>query len=259
VERLARLVENAVDLDGFFRGLPDVSVGPAGPASPESNSRDRVRIGVARDRAFCFYYPENLELLEAAGAELAPFSPLSDDGLPPGIHGLYLGGGYPELSAERLARNRGFLSAVKAASGAGMPVYAECGGFMVLCRELVDAEGNTHPMAGCFPFTTRMSPRLRALGYREVVLERDCLLGPEGLRIRGHEFHYSGLVEADEDAETAYHAVPRDSSAVAAVGYAAGRTVGSYVHLHFRSAPQAARSFVDACRRFRSENRSDTP
>ena len=137
------------------------------PAAPTKRTARPVRIAVARDTAFCFYYPENLELLTEAGAEIVPFSPLTDDELPAAIDGLYFGGGYPELHAATLAQNEALRRAVRAVSQAGMPIYAECGGFMYLCRELVDTEGASHPMTGCFPFRSRMMGRLKALGYMD--------------------------------------------------------------------------------------------
>ena len=144
-----------------------------------------MRLGVARDRAFCFYYPENLELLASFGAELVSFSPLEDRELPAGLDGIYLGGGYPELYAGQLAANAGLKQALKAGAAGGLPIYAECGGLMYLAREIRDLEGRVHPMAGVFPFTVRMLPRLKALGYREVTLTADGLLGPAGTRPGG--------------------------------------------------------------------------
>ncbi|HZK13777.1 MAG TPA: cobyrinate a,c-diamide synthase, partial [Desulfobaccales bacterium] len=159
--RLADRLETHLDLEGLLAALPKLTLPeePAPAAMPAS-----VRLGVARDRAFCFYYPENLELLEKFGAELVPFSPLTDRELPAGLDGVYLGGGYPELYAERLAANEALKQALKQNAAGGLPIYAECGGLMYLAREILDLEGRAHPMAGVFPFTVRMLPRLKALG-----------------------------------------------------------------------------------------------
>jgi cobyrinic acid a,c-diamide synthase len=212
---------------------------------------------VARDSAFCFYYPDNLELLEGCGAQLVFFSPMQDQDLPPDLDGLYFGGGYPELFAGTLAENESMRRQIRAQSSAGMPIYAECGGFMYLCSELQDHQGRLFPMTGSFPFKTRMLPRLKALGYREVRLARDGIIGRRGGVIRGHEFHYSELVETPSAEKAIYRIAGRDGGEERPEGYASGRTLGSYIHLHFGSAPQAAEVWVECCRTYRNErNRS---
>lgn len=209
-----------------------------------------VRLAVARDRAFCFYYQENLNLLRRAGAELVFFSPLADPALPDDVHGLYLGGGYPELFAARLAANAAMRRGIREAALAGMPIYAECGGFLYLLAGLEDARARTHAMAGVFPCSAKMHPRFQALGYREVVLTEDCLLGPRGSVLRGHEFHYSSL-NALLDAETRFVYQSRDREGrEQPEGFARGNTLASYIHLHFGSRPQAACSLVAACARW---------
>ena len=206
----------------------------------------RVRIGVARDEAFCFCYPDNLELLEAAGAEIVPFSPLRDPALPAGIDGLYLPGGYPELHAERLAKNGGLLRDLREAADAGLPIYAECGGFMFLAEAIDEI-----PMAGVFPARARMLKRRKALGYREVTFTADTLLGPAGMVVRGHEFHYSEM-DLPDTVETCYRLSRRGGGEVGAEGYRSGSALGSYIHLHFGSNPGMAKNFVENCRKRRS-------
>jgi cobyrinic acid a,c-diamide synthase len=254
--RLAAMVETGLDVDGLLSALPEVAADPETAALHPAPSSAPARIGVARDRAFCFYYEDNLERLERCGARLVPFSPLADRELPPDLDGLYFGGGYPELSAAALAGNASMRAGVRAASEAGMPIYAECGGFMYLCAELDDLSGARAPMAGCFPFAARMLPRLKALGYREVRLTRDTLLGPVGTVLRGHEFHYSEMEPRPGPVDSVYATTTRDDPAPAAPGFLARRTLASYVHLHFGSAPAAAGAFVDACRAYRLERES---
>jgi cobyrinic acid a,c-diamide synthase len=218
-----------------------------------------VRVGVARDNAFCFYYPDNLDLLAETGVEVVPFSPLDDPTPPEHLDGMYFGGGYPELYARRLAQNQTMRAAVKTCSLAGMPIYGECGGFMYLCRELADADGEVHAMCDCFPFRSRMHPGLRRLGYREVRLAADTLLGPGGTSLRGHEFHYSDLVNPETTASsvaTVYTVRSRKGGRAQTEGYLNNRTLGSYIHLHFGSRPECARAFADACRDFRRIRRS---
>ena len=254
LDRLAAMVEQGIDLDALLDDLPErVPASPAAAASA-SGGPAQARIGVARDAAFCFYYPDNLEWLEAAGARLVFFSPLSDTRLPEDLHGLYFGGGYPELHAGTLSRNRSLRQQIRGLSRMGMPIYGECGGFMYLGREMGDLKGNTYPMAACLPHATRMLARLKALGYREIVQTRETPLGPAGQTMRGHEFHYSTIVDAGgQSAAGAYRVTDRAGLAAAPEGFTRHRTLGSYVHLHFGSCPQAARHFVAACRQWAAE------
>jgi cobyrinic acid a,c-diamide synthase len=252
LERLAIWLEGHLDLDRLLASLPELPQLPATPPAPAPHS-SRVRLGVARDRAFCFYYPENLEWLAHFGAELVPFSPLADRQLPAGLHGLYLGGGYPELFAGQLAANAGIKRQLAEAAAAGLPIYAECGGLMYLSRELRDLQGQAHPMAGLLPFRVRMLPRLKAMGYREITLRTAGLLGPAGTRARGHEFHYSEI-EADTDAlPRLYLIADRQGTAPSAEGYCLGSVLASYVHLHFGSNPEVARHLVDHCRAYKEK------
>ena len=134
----------------------------------------RIRLALARDEAFCFYYTDNLELLERAGAELVPFSPI-DEPLPENIDGIYLGGGYPELHAEKLAANASTREAIREFASAGGPIYAECGGLMYLGDAIRTLDGTTHPMLGLVAGTAVMHERLQSLGYVEVETQRRTL------------------------------------------------------------------------------------
>jgi cobyrinic acid a,c-diamide synthase len=242
---LADRVDEGVDI---LELLHTVEYDPGRPEHhPEQETPERrVRIGIARDRAFCFYYPDNLEILERAGAECVFFSPMDDTRLPENLSGLYLGGGYPELFAEKLAANTDMRDAIRKASETGMPIYAECGGFMYLCREIRDFDGKTFPMTGCFDFTATMLQKLRSLGYREVTLSDDTVIGPKGAVIKGHEFHYSKIDE-ETDTPTAYGVTPRAGGHETREGYRVNNTLGSYIHLHFGSRKDVGRDFVAAC------------
>jgi cobyrinic acid a,c-diamide synthase len=249
LERLADLMEAHLDLDGLLAALPPLALGEdPDPAIPTPD----VKLGVARDRAFCFYYPENLEWLARFGAAIVPFSPLEDQDLPE-VHGLYLGGGYPELFARQLSANQAMLRAVRERAGADLPIYAECGGLMYLSGEIHDVEGERHAMAKVLPFGVRMLPRLKALGYREVALTADGLLGPAGTRARGHEFHYSEIIAEPADLSRLYQLTARRGGEPVREGYAVNRVLASYVHLHFGSNPEVARHFVGRCRRFKEK------
>ncbi|MEN6437225.1 MAG: cobyrinate a,c-diamide synthase [Syntrophobacter sp.] len=218
--------------------------------SPQVSGPCRATIGVARDAAFCFYYPENLELLENAGARLHFFSPISGECFPDECSGVYLGGGYPELFCEAISKNRIFLEMLRNRAAEGMPVYAECGGLMTLGRFIDSVDGRRVPMAGILPFGTRMLGRRRALGYTEVILRKTCLFGEPGMSIRGHEFHYSEIVgdpEHEPGLELAYELRARKFEQTRNEGFMAGSVLASYIHLHWGSAPEAARGFVDHC------------
>ncbi len=210
----------------------------------------RVRLGVARDEAFHFYYPDNLESLCRGGAELAAFSPLNDAALPEDLDGLYFGGGYPEVHAARLAANGPMLDAVRRFAASGRPVYAECGGLMYLGRALRTLDGARHELAGTLPVETTMLKTLKTLGYAEVTFAADSLWGAAGEGCRGHEFHYSEIVADGGRAEgwqAAYHLRHRRTEAIAAEGFAKGGVLASYVHLHWASRPRAVERFLARC------------
>jgi cobyrinic acid a,c-diamide synthase len=225
-----------------------LALGRPVPAAPPKTSieslppRVRRTVAVARDAAFCFYYADNLDRLEAAGGRLAPFSPLSDEALPPDTDVLYLGGGYPELHAARLAANEPLRRSIHAFHERGGVIYAECGGLMALCRELVDAAGTAYPMFDLLPARTVMQPRRAALGYLTLRTDRPTRLGPAGTAARGHEFHYSRLeplgpltyaAEADTGREPPH-----------ADGIVAANLWAAYAHLHFGSCLELAAALL---------------
>jgi len=255
-KRLAGLVERRIDIDLLLekaRLSVPFEMGrhsDPGPQPLSTHGSEFIpEIAVARDAAFCFYYPDNLELLEQAGARLRFFSPISGETLPEECSGAYLGGGYPELFAKEISGNAGFLPALRGRAAQGMPIYAECGGLMTLCRFIETVEGKRYPMGGILPFGTRMLSRRKALGYTEVVLRRECLLGAEGAVIRGHEFHYSEIVEPEQNVEieSVYDLRMRKHEAARYEGYRKGSVLASYIHLHWGSAPEAPVRFVRCC------------
>jgi cobyrinic acid a,c-diamide synthase len=238
-----------------------------GQASPMSRP-DPISIAVARDNAFCFVYEDNLRLLREAGAEIVEFSPLRDDRLPPGIAGIYLPGGYPELFADTLADNKAMKADMRIMIGRGMPVYAECGGFIYLTKGVVADPWNSppadarteagdqprpplHDFVGTFPVTTRMLSRRKALGYREVEITADSILGPAGTVARGHEFHYSEMGEMPLRIKRTYR-VSKNDVDLGTEGYRSKNCLASYLHLHFGSCPGMAVAFVESCRNFAS-------
>ncbi|MBU0944427.1 MAG: cobyrinate a,c-diamide synthase [Proteobacteria bacterium] len=207
--------------------------------SPVGKVAPRVRLAVARDRAFCFYYQDNLRLLEEAGAELVFFSPLTDRALPAGCHGVYFGGGYPELHAGPLSANHEMLASVHQFGLSGGIIYAECGGFMYLCEQLSTIEHASYAMCAIFPFQVRMKTRFSRLGYRRPRLEKDCFLGKKGEWLHGHEFHYSELVEILEDVDTLYEFEDGRRE-----GYQHLNVIAGYIHLHFGRSGTNVTNFI---------------
>ncbi|SDB12443.1 cobyrinic acid a,c-diamide synthase [Desulfonatronum thiosulfatophilum] len=246
---LADWVEQGLDMELLHRiSRQSAAILKSVPSLDTDNEQGgRVRLGVARDRAFCFYYQENLRLLENAGAELVFFSPLTDGALPDNVQGLFFGGGYPELHAAELTQNHAMRAAVAAAAEAGMPVYAECGGMQYLLAELEDVGGAVFPMVGLFPARSKMHSRFQALGYRKVELRFAGLLGPAGTVLRGHEFHYSALDVPQADEVSAVYRITDSRGREFLEGFQRTNVLASYIHLHFGSHPPAAASFVRAC------------
>ncbi len=253
IDALANLLEASIDLDTLLAKLPDLNLPEGSEDNNQVSSAKKVRIGIAKDNAFCFYYQDNFDLLQQSGADLIYFSPISDRHLPPNIDGLYFGGGYPELNAAQLEDNAMMREEINKCCLDGMPIYGECGGFMYLCKKIKDRDGNQYSMAGCFPFSTKMFPQLKALGYREVALTADSIIGKTGQRIRGHEFHYSELEILTPEIKTIYQISDRTGLNKPPDGYLIHRTLGSYNHLHFGSQPEAARKLVNSCYAYRSE------
>jgi cobyrinic acid a,c-diamide synthase len=232
-------------VESSHASLPPVAHAmPLAPGSPG----DCPRIAVARDEAFHFTYEDNLDLLREAGAELLFFSPLRDRQLPAETHGVILSGGFPEVHAERLAANADMHRALREAHGAGIPIYAECGGLMYLTREIVTLDGRTYPMVGLLPGCSVMTGRL-TLGYRIARAAADSWLFRQGEVIRGHEFHYSIWENRPESIEPAFFlTAPRGGITDQPEGASVGSLWASYVHLHFGAMPELAERFVSACR-----------
>jgi cobyrinic acid a,c-diamide synthase len=235
LDRIIALAESA-------RDLPDE------PAHEACGPAPRVRIAVARDKAFCFYYEDNFDTLRELGAELAFFSPLRDPRLPEGSSALYIGGGYPELHLSEIEWNASMRESIRTARGEGMPIYAECGGYLYLLEALEAPDGARAPGMGIAPGIARMGTRLAALGYREGKILSPSPLGPRGASLRGHVFHYY-RVEGEGEKRALALARPGEE-AESVDGFADGSVFASFLHIHFVGNPVAARRFVAAARRY---------
>ncbi|BAZ25859.1 cobyrinic acid a,c-diamide synthase [Kalymmatonema gypsitolerans NIES-4073] len=226
-------------------------------ASPESlieskipNPKSHIRIAVARDRAFNFYYQDNLDLLQQLGAELVFWSPLEDAGLPEDVQGMYFGGGFPEVFAQQLAENANARYTVKTAILSGMPTIAECGGLMYLCEQIVDFEGKSWSMVGVLPTTAEMGGRL-TLGYRRAVALQDSLVVRAGATVYGHEFHRSRLISNPSTPLFQTYRYDCEES----TGYEGWNLLpslhASYIHQHWGESPEIPQGFLEQCRVFK--------
>ena len=202
-----------------------------------------IRVGIARDQAFSFYYEDNLDLLREMGAEIVAFSPITDRVLPENLHALYFGGGYPELYAAKLNGNGRLLQDIRDFAKANKPIYAECGGLMYLAEKLTTIEGQSYAMAGILPIAIEMTKALVHFGYADVEFAQDCLLGEKGTTVRGHSFHCSRIVTPDL-LPCVYRVHYSLSNRKEQEGFVCGSVLGSYIHLHFRSNLSLASSFL---------------
>lgn len=253
VAALGDAAEAHIDLDLILRiarqAPPLVVTGPL--VFPLMSIPADVRIGVAQDAAFHFYYPDALELLESRGAKVIPFSPIADPSIPD-VNGLYLGGGFPEVYAEQLSANRSMQDSVLKAIDRGMPVYAEGGGLTYLCRDIIDQNGTRHEMVGAVAATAQTHARLVALAYATLEADEDTLLLRKGEQARGHECHFS-TVAMDEPEPLAFRSLEGRGINGGRDGIARGNLLATFTHLHFAGTPMLAERFVEACRRYRKD------
>ncbi len=230
LDRAAGLVAGEVDVAALLRLARPWADGGAAAVGPPPLPPLGQRIAVADDQAFRFAYPHVIEGWRAAGAAIETFSPLAGEAPSLEADAVYLPGGYPELHAARLAAAGGFLDGLRAAAGRGAAVFGECGGYMVLGRGLIDEKGTRHAMAGLLPLETSFAgPRLH-LGYRLAALAADGPLGAAGTGFRGHEFHYAAALE-EGPAEPLFICADAHGKGLGNAGLAAGRVMGSFIHL----------------------------
>ncbi|RCX17565.1 cobyrinic acid a,c-diamide synthase [Anaerobacterium chartisolvens] len=213
-----------------------------------------IKIGVAMDKAFNFYYRDNLDMLEMLGAELEFFSPACDGELPRDIDGLYIGGGYPEVWGEELSANAHMRTSIKNAVTGGIPTYAECGGLMYMCRSITDKSGREFEMAGLLPGQCEMASSLQRFGYVEIEMEHDSVVSRKGEVVRGHEFHYS-FARVDPCVGTCFKVRKKRRGTEERVwrcGYKLYSMLAGYPHIHFWSNPSIAQAFAASCSRYRA-------
>ena len=246
IEKICAAVETQVDIDALIT-LAENSA-PLTPSPIFHFPSPLITIAVARDEAFSFYYGESLRELEKLGAEIVFFSPLNDETLPENISGLIIGGGFPEMFAARLEQNKKIRADIFNAAQSGLPIFAECGGFMYLMRELIDFDGKSFEMCGAIDGSATMTNKLQTVGYVEAEILKDCALGRAGDKIRAHEFHFSK--ELKSSSENIFKCKRMRTGAEYFAGTAIKNLVASYLHIHFAGCPNVAKNFIDACKKF---------
>ncbi|QGU00255.1 Cobyrinic acid a,c-diamide synthetase [Candidatus Syntrophocurvum alkaliphilum] len=241
IDQMAKFVEEEIDLSSLLKiasNLDQID----NQVSLKKYPYIPVRIAVARDEAFTFYYQDNLNFLEELGAKLIYFSPMRDKHVPL-ADGLYLGGGFPEQYLSSLANNHSMIESVVRAHKNSLPIYAECGGYIYLCKNILDKNKKKWNGAGIIPYDVEITGGRAALGYVTAEARFDSILGKKGNLLKGHEFHYSQITNLKEES-SAYIQVNRENKNE---GYIDGNLLGSYLHLHFRSNPESAINYLRSC------------
>ena len=246
VRTLAEFVGAHIDLDSIEK------IARSAPLLRHQETQERVRegakvrVGIAVDEAFSFYYADALDLMRTAGAEIVSFSPLHDSALPDGLDGIYIGGGFPESFSAKLEDNGSMRASIRKDLEGGMPAFAECGGLMYLTRSIADFSGNRSSMVGIFDAETVMTKRL-TLGYTLASARKDSIISKAGDSLRGHEYHFSQIQSVPNDASFAYEMIKGDGISEHLEGWQAHNTLGCYSHIHLCSSPRSATRLVQAC------------
>ena len=240
IDFIGEKISAQIDLDELLAAAKKIPTAQKKSSCTEKN----LRIAVARDEAFSFYYGESLRELEKLGAEIIFFSPLHDATLPK-ADGIIFGGGYPEIFSAQLEHNKKIRTEINQAAKNGLPIFAECGGYMYLMNALTDGDGKIFEMCGVIPTQAVMTRKLQMVGYVEAILTRDCLIGGRGEKIHAHEFHFSKEV-GDVD-EKIFDCEKLRTGEKYFAGYATENIVASYLHIHFTGCPKVAEKFVSAC------------
>lgn len=248
IEKICATVESEVDIDALLKianSAPAVNV--------EIPTADKIsstcKIAVAKDAAFNFYYEESLNELKRRSAEIIYFSPLESETLPENISGLIIGGGFPEMFAEKLQANKKIRAAIRTAAENNLPVYAECGGFMYLMNSITDFGGRNFEMCGVIPACAVMTDKLQTVGYIDAEILQDCIIGRAGEKLHAHEFHFS---TAEISADKNIFACKRmRTGKIFRAGFVDKNIVASYLHIHFAGCPNAADNFIAACKNYK--------
>lgn len=257
-EKLLSVVRNRLDVEQILEIARTAPPMPRWVDSKKINVGRGLKIGFLRDSAFTFYYPENIEALERSGADVRAISTLSDSAIPEDLDALYIGGGFPETHAPALSANSLLLASIRAQAVEGLPIYAECGGLMLLSRA-IRWNGETFPMSGVLPFEVEVCDRPQGHGYIELTVDCPNPYYPVGTKIRGHEFHYSRIIPAHSSVATACAVRRGTGSFKGRDAVLVGNVWASYTHVHAEATPEWADGFLRAARdrsgqKFRAHN-----
>lgn len=256
LNELAQMVSQTIDVDKLIEIAKSAKPFDYKFTEKKPSIQRKIRLAVAKDKAFHFYYEDGLDILKSLGAQLVFFSPVHDKKLPEKIDGLYIGGGFPEVFARELTQNKTMRESILNAVESGMPTYAECGGLMYLSKGIETLEGNRYDMCGVFSFSTKMTKRLQRFGYVNVEIQLGSFMGEEGQVIKGHEFHRSTVCE-NEDQNLGYKvskARPGQEHIKWLCGHRYKNCLGAYAHIHFAGESHYAQSFLEACAAYKTEN-----
>ena len=255
VENISEAINSQVNIDELINIANNASTLNLNVTEQSSiqYSKSQIKIAVAKDEAFNFYYPESLRVLERLGAEIVIFSPLHDESIP-AADGLIIGGGFPEMFAMQLETNVSMRESIKKAAINGLPIFAECGGYMYLMNELIDFEGKSHKMVGVIENSAKMNDRLQMVGYVEATLLNDCILGKAGDIFHAHEFHFSN--EVNNNGQSAFNCVRIRNNSNYRAGFVSDNIVASYLHIHFAGCIEAAKHFVESCQNYNRRNQN---
>jgi len=249
---LTQAAREHLDLDALMniaRTAPPLSSSAPGDSGPAADGKG-LTIGVMRDSAFTFYYPENIEALERTGATVLPISSLERKPLPGNLDALFIGGGFPETHGAQLAANEPLLASIRNAADAGLPIYAECGGLMYL-SQFISWRGETHKMAGVLPFGVKVGEKPKGHGYLQVDVNRENPFFPVGTKLVGHEFHYSTPADSQADVATAFSVTRGTGCFDGRDGVVHKNVLAAYLHIHAAGTPSWAEGMIAAASRFR--------
>ncbi len=253
VNRMAELASASIDIDGILRAASEDDSFCDTPEKIKSlNAAGKgLRIGIAMDKAFSFYYRDNLALMEEAGIELVKFSPISDSRLPDCLDGIYLGGGYPEVFASELSENRTMLCDIKEKCMNGLPVYAECGGLIYLTSGITDHKGSFFPLVDFFGNRSVMTEKLQRFGYVNICYD--------GISLRGHEFHHSVLEGVDDEAVSKYSVTKESTGDNWTCGLRKLNVLAGYPHIHFYSNPEFLMKLIEMFKDYKNSSPLNPP
>lgn len=255
LDYIASVIEKHIDLDELM------ALANSKPVEYDKNRREKiknitdVRLGIAYDKAFNFYYADALDLLEDMGVDMVKFSPLKDKTLPDNIDGLFLGGGFPEMFAEKLAQNKSLLKDIKSKAENNMPIYAECGGLMYLGEQLESVENDFFEMTKILKGKSIMSKRLQRFGYCEGIAEEDTVISNAGDVVKGHEFHYSDFFSEENSVYEMKKNMVDKTVKKWRGGYKNFNSLGTYLHTHFAGNYNMAINFIKKMEQYKKENR----